>query len=206
MLCRTCLWAARLPSAPTRRFLSTSAPRLASAPAPSPSPSTPAPSTQPFSATAALSKAAKTAEKADKKSPLVRSSVAAGTPLRGLNFEKNKTDPVARADDEYPDWLWTLLSRQEGAGGDVGAVGDLFSKSKKQRRLAAKRLRKEQALNPELLAPKIPLYEQTIDLPRGDGSVAGAAAAARARAELNGAMRHRRRAGIKEANFLKTMG
>jgi large subunit ribosomal protein L54 len=49
-----------------------------------------------------------------------------GTPLKGLNFEKNKQDPVALADDEYPAWLWTILERQEGAKGDAGAVGDLF--------------------------------------------------------------------------------
>jgi len=61
-------------------------------------------------------------------------------------------------------------------------------------------------MNPALLIPKIPIYEQTIDLPSGDGSLAGAAAAADARAELTKAMRDRRRASIKEANFLKSMG
>jgi large subunit ribosomal protein L54 len=80
------------------------------------------------------------------------------------------------------------------------------AKSKKQRRVAAKRLRKEQAMNPELLAPKVPLYEQTIDLPTGDGGLEGAVQAAGAREELTKAMRDKRRAGIKEANFLKTMG
>jgi large subunit ribosomal protein L54 len=45
-----------------------------------------------------------------------------------LNFEKNKQDPVALADDEYPAWLWTILQRQEDKG-DVGAVGDLFCES-----------------------------------------------------------------------------
>lgn len=82
----------------------------------------------------------------------------------------------------------------------------LPAKSKKQRRLAAKRLRKEQAMNPELLTPKIPLTEQTIDLPTGDGSLEGAVAAAGARGELTKALRDKRRAGIKEANFLKAMG
>lgn len=80
------------------------------------------------------------------------------------------------------------------------------AKSKKQRRLAAKRLRKEQAMNPELLTPKIPLYEQTIDLPAGNGSLDGAVEAAGARGELTKAMRDKRRASIKEANFLKAMG
>jgi large subunit ribosomal protein L54 len=82
----------------------------------------------------------------------------------------------------------------------------MTAKSKKQRRLAAKRLRKEQAMNPEMLVPKVPLYEQTIDLPAGDGSLQGAVQAAHAREELTKAMRNKRRASIKEANFLKAMG
>jgi large subunit ribosomal protein L54 len=57
--------------------------------------------------------------------PLVKSSIAAGTPLKGLNFEKNKTDPVALPDEEYPEWLWTILSRQEKSSDGVG-MGDLF--------------------------------------------------------------------------------
>ena len=52
----------------------------------------------------------------------------------------------------------------------------------------------------------MPLYEQTIDLPATrDGSVQSAVEAATARSELNKAMRDRRRAVIKEANFLKAM-
>lgn len=61
-------------------------------------------------------------------------------------------------------------------------------------------------MNPELLTPKIPLYEQTIDLPTGDGSLEGAFEAAGARGELTKSMRNKRRANIKETNFLKTMG
>jgi large subunit ribosomal protein L54 len=61
-------------------------------------------------------------------------------------------------------------------------------------------------MNPELLTPKVPIYEQTIDLPGGDGSLAGAVEAAGAREELTKAMRNKRRATIKEANFLKAMG
>jgi len=80
------------------------------------------------------------------------------------------------------------------------------AKSKKQRRVAAKRLRKEQALNPEMLVPKVPVYEQTVDLPAGDGSLGGAVQAAQARGELTKAMRDKRRAEIKEKNFLKAMG
>jgi large subunit ribosomal protein L54 len=61
-------------------------------------------------------------------------------------------------------------------------------------------------MNPELLVPKVPIYEQTVDLPAGDGSLAGAVEAASARDELTKAMRNKRKAIIKEANFLKAMG
>ena len=57
-----------------------------------------------------------------------------------------------------------------------------------------------------MLIPKVPIYEQTIDLPAGDGSLQGAVQAADARDELTKAMRNKRRATIKEANFLKAMG
>lgn len=39
----------------------------------------------------------------------IKSSVAAGTSLKGLNFLKGKDDPVAMEDHEYPDWLWGIL-------------------------------------------------------------------------------------------------
>lgn len=57
-----------------------------------------------------------------------------------------------------------------------------------------------------MLVPKVPIYEQTIDLPAGDGTVEGALKAGEARGELTKAMRDKRRAGIKERNFLKAMG
>lgn len=81
----------------------------------------------------------------------------------------------------------------------------MTAKSKKQRRIAAKALRKQQLLNPESLAPKIPLYEQTIDLPSGDGTVEGSRKAYQAQQELTKAMRGNRRRKIKEDNFLKAM-
>ena len=61
-------------------------------------------------------------------------------------------------------------------------------------------------LHPELLQPKIPLYEQSVDLPSGDGTLEGAKAAGEAREELTRSMRERRRRKIKEDNFLKAMG
>ncbi|TKA68281.1 hypothetical protein B0A49_06113 [Cryomyces minteri] len=133
------------------------------------------------------------------------SSVVAGTPLKGLNFMKNKQDPVALEDSEYPSWLWGILAQRKTGKGKTEADGDLFSKSKKQRRVAAKKLRKQELLHPESLVPEVPIYEQSIDLPGGDGTVAGALEAARVREELRKAMRGKRRGGIKEDNFLRAM-
>jgi large subunit ribosomal protein L54 len=38
------------------------------------------------------------------------SSVPEGTVFKGLNYMREGKDPVAMADDAYPDWLWTLLT------------------------------------------------------------------------------------------------
>jgi large subunit ribosomal protein L54 len=85
------------------------------------------------------------------------------------------------------------------------------AKSKKLRRKAAKRQRKLEARleaqgDLSSLAPKIPITQQSIDLPANEErSVDGALDAERARENLTAAMRKERRKGIKEANFLKGM-
>ncbi|KAK5130677.1 hypothetical protein LTR08_001838 [Meristemomyces frigidus] len=151
------------------------------------------------------------AGKGEKKIAFPVSSVPAGTVLKGLNFIKGKPDPVALEDREYPDWLWGLLqTKGKGGAGAEGGVegvdeGDLFAKSKKQRQRAAKALRKQELLHPEALIPKVPMYEQSVDLPAGDGSVRGAMQAGEAREELTRKMREKRRGSIKEDNFLKGM-
>lgn len=33
---------------------------------------------------------------------------------------KDKSDPVAMEDSEYPDWLWRILDDQKGAGTESG--------------------------------------------------------------------------------------
>ncbi|KAB5536357.1 mitochondrial ribosomal protein L37-domain-containing protein [Coniochaeta sp. 2T2.1] len=141
-----------------------------------------------------------------------RSICKAGTPLNGLNFIKGKTDPVALADEEYPEWLWNCLDVQKKASDAAeDDAGDEFSKSKKQRRLAAKRQR---ALEEKImktgdlsaLAPKIPLSQQSINLPaKESGDVKDALEASAKREELRKAMRKERKAKIKETNYLKSM-
>lgn len=85
------------------------------------------------------------------------------------------------------------------------------AKSKKQRRIAAKKQRVLEAKilasgDVEALAPKIPLQHQTINLPDGgDGSVSAVLETAARREQLKKAMRMERKAQIKEANYLKSM-
>jgi len=132
--------------------------------------------------------------------------------LQGLNYIKGKNDPIALADEAYPEWLWSCLdvTKKADDGADEDA-GDEFSKSKKQRKLAARRIRlaEERALaegNLDALMPKIPLQEQSINLPGNEaGTVEGAVEAAAAREELRKAMRKERKAKIREDNYLKSM-
>lgn len=118
-----------------------------------------------------------------------RSSLKAGTPLKGLAFLKNKEPPVAKEDNEYPDWLWGLLDQGKFGGKrklDGGSgEGDAFcksslsaslmyilltqvrtAKSAKQRRIAARLARRSaSASSPESRAPPVPLHQQSVDLP-----------------------------------------
>jgi large subunit ribosomal protein L54 len=44
-----------------------------------------------------------------------------------LNFYKDKQDPVAMADEEYPAWLWKVLDKTSGdAAGAKVDEGDLY--------------------------------------------------------------------------------
>lgn len=85
------------------------------------------------------------------------------------------------------------------------------AKSKKQRRLALKQQRLQEAKLLEsgdlaALVPKIPLQKQTVNLPAAEtGDVGQAIEAVGKREELRRAMRKERRAGIKESNYLKGM-
>lgn len=60
--------------------------------------------------------------------------------------------------------------------------------------------------NIEMLAPKIPLQQQSINLPGSlEDGLEGAVQAIDKREELRRAMRKERKAKIKEANYLKSM-
>lgn len=85
------------------------------------------------------------------------------------------------------------------------------AKSKKQRRLALKRQRQQEARllasgDLEALVPKVPLQKQSVNLPGAEtGNLAQAVEAVEKREELRRAMRKERRAKIKESNYLKAM-
>ncbi|KAI1640526.1 mitochondrial ribosomal protein L37-domain-containing protein [Biscogniauxia mediterranea] len=231
MICRQCLQRAsalssRIPqltpalALPVRRstiaavvrpFSSTLANRSAAAP----TPASPEPEPEPATSDAAQPPppsfgTADSAEGAAPKAAL--SSCPEGSILVGLNYFKNRTDPVALADSEYPEWLWRCLDvSKKVSEEDAEDAGDEFSKSRKQRRLAMKRQRAYEARllaegNLEALAPKIPLQHQSINLPSNEeGTPEGALAALAAREELRRAMRRERKAMIKESNYLKSM-
>lgn len=123
MICRTCLRRVPTPSlrpiAPRAAFATTARVRNAAAAAPATldnakPPSAPKvdPLIDPFNPPEA-------------KTPL--SSCPAGTVLQGLNYIKGKTDPVALADEAYPEWLWKCLEVKKTADAAVDAnAGDEF--------------------------------------------------------------------------------
>ena len=41
------------------------------------------------------------------------SSAPKGTVLKGIQYLKDKQDPVALDDSEYPEWLWDLLDEKK---------------------------------------------------------------------------------------------
>ncbi|KAK0392589.1 hypothetical protein NLU13_2084 [Sarocladium strictum] len=140
-----------------------------------------------------------------------RSMCPEGTVLKGLNYTKGGQDPVAKKDEEYPEWLWSCLDVMKKAEAADENAGDEFSKSKKQRKLAAKKQKALEARllaegNLDALAPKVPLQQQSINLPgRENATVQENIEAAEKRDELRKAMRKERKAKIKESNYLKSM-
>ncbi|KAI9753657.1 MAG: hypothetical protein M1815_006054 [Lichina confinis] len=155
------------------------------------------------STSAGSSQQAATTTAAIRPKKAIRSSAPAGQPLRGLNYMKNQNDPVALPDSEYPAWLWTCLEpkpgkKDDGAKGSSDKAGKL-SKADKKRRAAGK-------AGPETTEPEVPVFEQSIDLPSNAAqNIEGAAEAVEARQTLTHELRRKRRATIKESNFLKGM-
>ncbi|KAF3924789.1 hypothetical protein ABW21_db0201042 [Orbilia brochopaga] len=132
--------------------------------------------------------------------PKALSSVPAGTPLKGINYLKKLSDPVALPDEEYPEWLWRVLEDrrpQINSEPQLSAedAADLFSKSKGRRKMAQKRIAEKAAANTGKLA--VPVDWRTDDMPSETYEESQQAIG-----EAKVASRARRRAAIKERNFL----
>ncbi|GAA5908898.1 hypothetical protein JCM5296_002496 [Sporobolomyces johnsonii] len=68
---------------------------------------------------------------------LPTSACPAGTVLKGLNYLKDGTDPVAKEESEYPPWVWTLLNPGAKQHGENDEVAKL-KKQKKELKRAGK--------------------------------------------------------------------
>jgi large subunit ribosomal protein L54 len=55
-----------------------------------------------------------------------RSSCPEGTVLNGLNYIKGGQDPVAKKDEDYPEWLWSCLDVMKKADAADDNLGDEF--------------------------------------------------------------------------------
>lgn len=84
---------------------------------------------QPFSTPEISPKNTLKAAAADLKKPAanvkLRGSIAGGIELKGLNYIKGAPPLLAKEDDEYPEWLWTLLTPKSSAMDGQLTKGDL---------------------------------------------------------------------------------
>lgn len=65
--------------------------------------------------------------------PAPRSSCPEGTIMTGLNYTKGGADPVAKKDEEYPEWLWKCLEvTKKSADGEDDVAGDEFCRSSRK--------------------------------------------------------------------------
>jgi large subunit ribosomal protein L54 len=148
-------------------------------------------------------------------------SIPGGTPLHGLGYLKAKPTVLAKEDDEYPDWLWTLLAPEAGAKSKDGmTAADVagkhpchFSQSSclllysnvtflALPRAARDKYTKKQAKLLKTLPKTIPIHEQSKDLTKPGDS---AEISMQRRQELVYSSRTARRKDIKEENFLRGM-
>ncbi|KAI5292873.1 hypothetical protein KEM52_006000 [Ascosphaera acerosa] len=138
---------------------------------------------------------------------LSSASVPAGTPLKGINYFANKPDPVALADEEYPDWLWNLVLDHKAATTTAGGV-NVAEMTKKQRKRHMKKMAALAAEQPRV----VPLHEQSVDITPATAplateaeTLAAAQDSLQQRTEIRKSARAARRKAIREANFLKGM-
>jgi len=62
---------------------------------------------------------AKLPPKPTSKASKLRGSIPGGGELKGIAYLKNKPSVLAKEDDEYPSWLWSLLDESKLGTGEV---------------------------------------------------------------------------------------
>ncbi|KAJ2327637.1 hypothetical protein GGI00_004410 [Coemansia sp. RSA 2681] len=80
-----------------------------------------------------ISRAETASEAASTTQEAPKSIATHGTQLKGLNIYKEGKDPVALKDEDYPEWLWTLLDE----------VPEAEKSEREQQRLQRSRVIKE---------------------------------------------------------------
>ena len=130
MICRHCLHRTRTFKVPFSHFLSTTSTtnaQVTTAPRGPPSGSHEGPpaATSTFAAQPFSTPSTPAISVSPPKCPQnVKSSVPAGTPLKGLGYYKGRDPPVAMEDHEYPDWLWSLLDQEKSRSSKEKKEGD----------------------------------------------------------------------------------
>ena len=129
MICQRCnrLLSNRSLTSPYLRAFTTAAARSKpESPPPATSTSGAQPYSTPFTPSPSNTPGIPPKDKPEQLKNVPRSSVPAGAPLRGLGYVKGQEAPLAREDDEYPNWLWGLLSAGQEEKDSSGPMGDAF--------------------------------------------------------------------------------
>ncbi|KAJ3149585.1 39S ribosomal protein L37, mitochondrial [Geranomyces variabilis] len=74
--------------------------------------------------------------------PSTPSSVPEGTVLKGINILKDGKDPVAMADNQYPDWLWALLEPKKTEWTDEEKLSIKYLRTQTKEKIKANSLAK----------------------------------------------------------------
>ena len=129
MICQRCnrlLLNCSLASPSFRAFSTATARSKPESPPPATSTSAAQPFSTPFTPSPLKTPGIPPKDKPEHLKNVPRSSVPAGAPLRGLGYIKGQEAPLAREDDEYPSWLWGLLSTGKDESVSSGPMGDAF--------------------------------------------------------------------------------
>ena len=129
MICQRCnclLLNRSLASSSFRAFSTAIARSSPESPPPATSTSATQPFSTPFTPSPSKTPGVPPKDQIGQSKSVPRSSVPAGSPLRGLGYIKGQESPLAREDDEYPSWLWGLLSADKEETGASGQMGDAF--------------------------------------------------------------------------------